>query len=373
MATAQSKQNNDWLDTSKQYWDSWFEAQRKAMGSMNEQNKNFGGMQGQWSAFFDEWQKLTSTKDAQPGADMFRQLFVKTGEGFIGMLEQFYQAAGQAKPPEESLKEWMGMMQSFFEGSLAKTGQPFDPAAQYKNFTESMAHAGPSFWTNAFKSNPFMGEKADHQMGNLFDPFGFYASVPGIGYTREKQDHLNKLYRLFVDYEGKMRQYNNEMTRVGLQALHEFHDYLKNPPKDDAPLESLKSVYSKWTDVCEEVFAKYAMSEDYTKLYGEVVNALMSFKKQSSLIADDMVEQMNLPTRTELDSLHLRVQEMRRENARLRKAVEQLLKSGISVKEKPAPATPAAKAPAAKPAAKKAVKKPAAKPAAKSSKKGNKK
>lgn len=315
----------DWQNAARQYWDGWFDTQRK---TMEEQMKTFSGMQGQWSQVFSQWQDLTAGNAPQPAASAFRDLFTRSGEQYIKMLEQFYQAAGQTRSPEDAVKEWMGGMQKFFETALAMNGQPYDPAAQYRNFTESLMNAGPAYWTTAFKA-PFFGAQPQQQQHAqtpfLFDPFGFYASMPGIGYTREKQEHLNKLYLLFVEYEGGMRKYNTEMTKVGLQALHAFHEYLRNPPEGAPRLESLKSVYAKWVDVCEDVFAKYAMSGEYTAMYGEVVNALMAFKKQLHLIADDMVEQMNLPTRAEIDSLHEKVQELKRDNIRLRKLVEEML------------------------------------------------
>lgn len=330
----QSQKQTDWFSTQQQYWDGWFQSQRKAM---EDSMKTFSGMQGQWNDFFKEWQNLTSVKSDQPNANMFQQMFAKTGENYIKMMEQFYQSTGQSKSPEDAAKDWIGTMQKFFEGMMQSNVKPFDPAAQWRGMMESMTHGGPAFWMQSFK-NPFMGEKWDHQTANLFDPFGFYASLPGIGYTREKQEHANKLYRLWVEYEGEMRKYNTEMTKVGMMALNKFQEYLSNPPADAVPLESLKSIYVKWVDISEEVFAKYAMSDDYTKLYGEVVNALMAFKKQLHAVQDDMVEQFNLPTRAEVDSLHLRVQELRRDNIRLQKAVDELLKKA-GVEKQPAAKT----------------------------------
>lgn len=324
MATAKSRHNEQaeaWFDNSKQYWDGWFEAQRKAM---DEQVKKFSGLQGQWGQFFTQWQNMLGGRETQPGADAFRLFFVKAGESYINMMEQFYQAAGQSRAPEDATKDWLSAMQKFFETSLMSVSQPSDPAAFYKNTMESMTNAGPAFWTTAFK-NPFLGQKWDHNpTGYLFDPFGFYASLPGIGYTREKQEHFNKLYRQFIEYEGAMRRYNSEMIKVGLQALHEFQNYLKRPPEESPPLTSLKEIYVKWVDVCEEVYAEYALSDEYTQMYGEVVNALMAFKKQLHIIADDTFEQLNLPTRAEVDSLHKRVHELRRENIELRKDLNAL-------------------------------------------------
>lgn len=346
-ASQQKDPGNDWFQAQQQYWDTWFDAQRKFFGAETSGPAN---LRGNWESFFKEWQTAAQST-GQPNADAYRQMFAQAGQSYLEMLEKFYAAAGAAPQPEEAVKSWTDGMQRFFAGLMQNNAQPHDPQAQFRAFTESMAHAGPAFWTNIFKM-PAPGETQPHNAASfLFDPFGFYASMPGIGYTREKQDHLNLLYRLWVDYEGQMRRYNIEMTKVGLQALHRFQDYVAKPPEGAKPLHSLKDIYVKWVDVAEEVYADYALSGDYTKMYGDVVNALMALKKQIHVLTDDAAEQMNLPTRAEIDSLHKKVQEMKRENAQLKKDVAALKRAaGLDT---PKPAAKKAAAVKKKPAAKK--------------------
>jgi polyhydroxyalkanoate synthase subunit PhaE len=361
MAADQTAQNNDWFKAQQQYWDTWFQGQRQFFEQPGNANPA-AGLSGQWESFFREWQKLTAGD--VPAADTYRQFFTQAGKGFLDMMEQFCQT-GASQAPEESLKAWTANMQKFFASILQANAQPFDAGAQFKSFTETFTAAGPAFWGDMFK-NPMPGQDKPHNAaGFMFDPFGFYASVPGVGYTREKQDHLNLLYRLWVDYEGQMRRYNIEMTKTGLQALQRFQEYVANPPAGDAPLDSLKDIYIKFVDISEDVYAEFALSEEYTKMYGEVVNALSAFKKQMHQITDDMMEQANLPNRQEVDSLHKRVHELRRENLQHRKDIAEL-KAALGLKTKPAAkaaAKPAATKAAPTPIKKTATDKPKAKPA----------
>ena len=198
------------------------------------------------------------------------------------MMQQFYQGTGQAKPLDQMTKEWADNMQKFFSGTMMTGKDPFA----------------------------------------AMDPLNFFASIPGIGYTREKQEQLNHLYQQWTDYEAKSREYTSSLSKVGLEAVQKFQEYVANPPKDAAPLTSLKEVYAKWVDICEGIYAKYAMTEEYTTLYGEVVNALMTFKKQQNKITDEMMDQMNLPTRAEVDSLHERLHALRREVAALKASLK---------------------------------------------------
>jgi hypothetical protein len=428
MSTAQSAYNaSDW----QEYWESWLQtqqefirAQMKGMQGLHDAQ----ALQTRWENFFREWKN--NLGGSVPGAGAYQQFFAQAGEQFLQMLQQFYQGAGDDKPAGDIAAEWLGAMQSFFAELQEKSGQGFDPVESWKSFQENIAKAAPA-WAALFQpmgfhqswgipgwntpawgpaawhppgwnpqdwmaqgfgpaagpwqqqaAQPFMnpqnwqmpnwqqGFKAAGAQGlGAFDPFGFYAAMPGIGYTREKQEELGRLYRHWADFEAQAGKYNAAMAQVGLEAVRQFQHYLSNPPAEAAPLHSLKDVYGKWVDVCEDVYAKYALSDDYTRVYGEVVNALMGYKKQLNGMIDGLAAQMNLPTRQEVDSLHKRVHELRRDNIRLKKDMAEI-QAGLNI-QKPAaaPAAPVKPAPKKAPAAvKKAQTKKAA--AKKSTKKG---
>lgn len=371
MAATKSAQNKpeDSNEDNQGYWDSWFKSQREFV---EQQIKASAGMQEQWKDFFGEWQKNLSPTVANAG--QYQQFFQQSGKQFLDMLQQFYAWSGQNKPVGDMTGEWLKGLQSFFLGMLQTNTQPYDPANAWKNVSESFMKGGNA-WASAFNSggpfgqfgqgfggNPFAGQgfnpaawTSAQPWNNVqgagsfqnFDPFGFYASLPGIGYTREKQDAWNLLYKLYHEFEQQTRKYNAAMAQVGIEAVQKFQEYVANPPADAAPLTSLKEVYAKWVDVCEDVYARYATSDEYTKLYGEVVNALMAFKGQMNTLTDDIADQFNLPTRSEVDSLHQRLHALRRENIELRKAIDEI--RGVkSPKAKAAGAPSQAKKPAKK-------------------------
>ncbi|HYD17610.1 MAG TPA: poly(R)-hydroxyalkanoic acid synthase subunit PhaE [Patescibacteria group bacterium] len=338
--TAQASETGS--EGTQQNWDSWFKNQR---AFFDQQIKTATEAQNQWSGFFQEWQK--SLSPTMPGANQYQQFFTQAGKQFLDMQQQFYQWSGQDKQPADMTGDWLKGLQGFFLSMLQTNTAPYDPAQAWKNMSETFLKGGNALGSmfggnftggQGFGSNPFAGQGfnpaawTSSQPWNVqgagsfqnFDPFGFYASLPGIGYTREKQDAWNLLYKLYAEFEQQTRKYNAAMAQVGIEAVQKFQDYVANPPADAAPLTSLKEVYAKWVDVCEDVYARYATSDEYTKLYGEVVNALMAFKGQVNTLVDDMADQFNLPTRSEVDSLHQRLHALRRDNIELRKLVDEI-------------------------------------------------
>lgn len=338
MTAEQNAQQQDWFKTQQQYWDVWLQGQRQFFDGQNPAS----GLGAQWESFFREWQNLT-TGAGTPAADSYRSFFTQAGKSYLDLVEKFYQA-DSAQSPDATLKAWTDNLKNFYDGLLRQSAQPFS----------ANGNANVQAWENFFKNAA--GPQGSFQAAPLFDPFGFAASIPGIGYTREKQDSFNHLYQLWSKYEAEMRRYNSEMAAVSLEALKAFQDYVTNPPKDAHPLESLKDIYIKFVDIAEEVFAKYAMSDEYIKLYGDVVNALTAFKKQVGVQADEFMEQINLPSRSEVDTLHKRVHEMRRENQQLKQEIAEI-KSALGLGAKAAKAPAPVKTPAAKTGTKPAVKK----------------
>jgi anti-sigma-K factor RskA len=92
------------------------------------------------------------------------------------------------------------------------------------------------------------------------------------------------------------------------------------------------------------------MTDEYTELHGRLVNALMRVKQRMSVIVDEYLGAMNMPTRRELRTLQDRVQEARRETKRLRSELDALKKQlgaaapapvSAPVKAQAAPAAPA--------------------------------
>jgi regulator of replication initiation timing len=66
------------------------------------------------------------------------------------------------------------------------------------------------------------------------------------------------------------------------------------------------------------------MSDEYQTVYGDLVNSLMALKRHLALMVDEGLEAMNIPSRSEINTLQKRQQELRRENHALRAEIESL-------------------------------------------------
>jgi predicted flap endonuclease-1-like 5' DNA nuclease len=89
-------------------------------------------------------------------------------------------------------------------------------------------------------------------------------------------------------------------------------------------IKSLRALYDMWVDASEEAYAEFAMSDEYQVVYGDLVNALMRVRKDLNTIAEQQYHLMNIPTRSEIDTMQHRQQEMRRDNRHLAHELQSL-------------------------------------------------
>ncbi len=161
--------------------------------------------------------------------------------------------------------------------------------------------------------------------GDAFSPFGQMADMPGLGYFRERHEDFARFYKAWQAHDNAQQKYNAEMTRLMLDALAQFEAALANPHDHQQAFASLKDVYARWVNIAEEAYARFAASPAHAQIYGELVNTLAQLRHEMNVMSDQWAARLNLPTRTEIDSLHERMHDLRRENRTFRRQIEELL------------------------------------------------
>lgn len=214
---------------------------------------------------------------------------------------------------EKAVDLWVDRMKSFLKNIECAGTSPADPAgitAPYKDYASKIHEVwGMMNPVSAFFAH---GHKGLHSATAGFDPAGFFISLPAMGYTREKQEDLQDLADAWTTYVRKLSIYNSSMAAANVKALEKFQNYLHHPPLGAKPLSSVKDIFSKWVDISESVHTEFAVSSTHIKIYGDVVNAMMDYHAKLNKITNEAMENLDLPTRQEVESLHQKVHELKR-------------------------------------------------------------
>ena len=183
--------------------------------------------------------------------------------------------------------------------------------------------------------------------------------MPAFGFAREHQERLQALGQAQLRWQDALSDYNSLMAKTSQDAYARFESKLAEREEPGRQLGSVRALFDLWVDAAEEAYADIALSTEYRKAYGALVNAQMQLRASAQAIAEQASMQLGMPGRTELDSAHRKIAELERQLRRLqRKAGDAEPVAAPARTVKPAPkAKPAKKAAqrAAKPVAKKAA------------------
>ena len=79
-------------------------------------------------------------------------------------------------------------------------------------------------------------------------------------------------------------------------------------------------MFDLWIDAAEEAYAEIALSPEFRKVYGGLVDAQMRVRSGMQKEVEQMSEKLGMPTRSEVDSAHRKIAELERQLRRMRDA-----------------------------------------------------
>jgi poly[(R)-3-hydroxyalkanoate] polymerase subunit PhaE len=317
-----SSLSDELFSAQRKYWDAWLNLSRKATGADAESGQSPTSVA---DGLHKWWGLVTPT--TPPAAQEFYDRMLALGQAYVGLGEKFTQPGGEDAAP--AFENWLDHLQnslaSVTEGARTQTDRSARDALAFWDLpldtwqrTVSSMLPVPGDYLQGMQN-----QDAARVAESVKDRFERFLAIPAVGYSREAQDQYQKLARLLHDYAKALQQYNIAFARIGMRSIDNFRRKL-NDAAQSGPIDSLRKHYDLWVDACEEVYAEYVMSEEYTALYGHMVNALMAVKRQGAVLVDEALESMNIPTRREINTMHQRMHDVRRENHALRAELDRI-------------------------------------------------
>jgi class III poly(R)-hydroxyalkanoic acid synthase PhaE subunit len=283
---------NDWQALQQQYWNAWSDATR---GVVQPPQANTPWQEGleQWSKMFGTSSKQTETADR----------LISSAKNYVGLMQSLLGAAAGKMPTGFSVPNWTDALRNGF------------------NIPGMDAIS---------RSNPFMKIFADmrgpHAMGfdklpNSFAPFlnqmkqeGLsWLHAPAFGFARERQEHYQKMAAAFVEFQDALGRYNGLMLKSSQRSFEIFESKLGEHDEPGRQIDSMRALYDLWVDAAEDAYAEIALSEEFRNVYGDVVNSQMRVRQAIQQEAERMSADFGMPTRTELNGVHKKLHELRRE------------------------------------------------------------
>lgn len=346
----------DWQKTSRQYWDAWSDATRKAFGGTADASASD---QMPWHEGLEQWSRMFDAGKTQSTQSETVERLLAGARSYFALLQSMADKGPQGNADPQA---WTDSVRNAFNF----------PGADAALFDNPMARA--------MRELAGQGAKGFEQMMEGMQPalreVRALLDMPAFGYAREHQEHYQRMAKAWLDYQHESNRYNALIARASKRAFEVFEDKLAERGEPGRQVDSVRGLYDLWVDAAEDAYAEIALSDEFREVYGALVNAQMRVRKHAQSEVEKVSNDLGVPTRTEIDSIGKRVHELHRaaknraeDDAALREEIAALRAEVEKLKgTKPNAVTPkVAKPIAAKPKAAPARKR-AAKPATKSSK-----
>ena len=248
------------------------------------------------------------------------------------ILTQSSQSSGAEAEAAELGRRWTEAGQAFFAGLNAKgAGGAPESNATLNPFNIGDALLGA--WSSATMFQSSLAEHASE----------FLRRLPPIGLAREQTEAWRELAAAHAECKRMEHELRAVLAKVQLDAL-DLLEKRVSERDSKTPIASFRELYDLWVECGERVYGKLAHSAAYSKLQAELGNASMRLRSRVQAVLEYGLKQFDLPTRSELNTLHRQVRELRLELERLQVAkmdsrVRRHDGNGRSKAERPVPSS----------------------------------
>ena len=342
MVPTDSDWQGDWLKNQQHFWQSWANmvgqsgSNPTTIGS-NPFSPNMGSnpffpnmgsnpFSPDWSQTLDQWWRLVSPQASDPVSEMFQRI-IETGKSFNKLAEQGY-SLGQTEGQKDPIQSWLDNMQKGFEDWSKQISTHkfslFDNKGSSIPEWMGLNKGALDIWDAVANSIGLGGvpdipglDKGKVELSRLL-------KSPALGQWREHQQQLQNISQLLIEFQEADQVYKLAFAQMGIRSIEALRQRLSNIGSDEDKVSTVREFYDLWVDVNEEIYSEFAMTDEYQVIHGDFVNSLMALRKETNALTEKLYKAVNLPTRSELNTINKRLQEQRRENIQLRNEIKRL-------------------------------------------------
>lgn len=206
---------------------------------------------------------------------------------------------------------WLEAGQSYLQGWLnyAQGDRGASSGAAPSQFGEEMFNSWQRAWVGASAA----GEGASRQFADLL------ARMPALGLAREQTEAWRELMAAQAECQHLEQELRAVWTKVQSDALSLVEATLRERQQSQhsAGINNYRELYDLWVECGERVFAQVAHSEAYAKLQAQVGNAAIRLRAKQQAVIERGLKHFDLPTRSELNTVHKHMRELRERIATL--------------------------------------------------------
>jgi polyhydroxyalkanoate synthesis regulator phasin len=210
-------------------------------------------------------------------------------------------SASQASPLMDSTERFMAAARAFLDrAAAASPSAAADNARTFADTVRDMFADFPQPWNLGFGGNP---------VNNGAPPTAALGS-PALGATREQQLRWQRIAEAWRRIDDAQRRLQRLWSDAMREAAAAFVVQLGTAQLSAATPQAQRKIYDAWIDCAEEAYSRAAHSEAFCDSLAKCVNAGSEWRKEMQADVEHTAKLLDLPTRSEINALTLRVQSL---------------------------------------------------------------
>jgi hypothetical protein len=261
----------------------WLEQQRDFLSRLaKEQDPS------RMRAELAQWWQQASARSSPQAQDLAGKL-LDLGQSYLQGLQQFAQSAAASQQGQPG----------------AATGMHGDAQPSF-NFGLDLLAA----WRNARLGADFTGLGT---AGAFAAPWlDALSKLPPIGPSADYIDDARELAGAHAECQRLEEALTHILQRVQSEALADMQERVSQRTQSGEPIQNFRQLYDLWIECGERAYGRAAHSAEFAKLQADLTNGLMRLRSLQRRVAERAMRKLDLPTRAELNTLHLQVRDLRR-------------------------------------------------------------
>ncbi len=305
-----------WDQAQQRAWDTW---RRMAGQSASPPEPQPDTVWALWSQELQRFAQLNDERLSGTPHAVYDNL-LQQGRGFLFLSHELLRVVERMQSNAEQARDWKRALRDAIDRAQAELrrgmGQPSGMPAAW-------GMAAPMWERLNAALSPATGGGADPlaNLAALFAGVG-NGTVDGVGpwsaLGAEGASHVRQLVDKAQRYQTAWQDYASALMEVGVLALDHLYERLVAAGETGPRIGKLRAVYDLWVDAAEQAYAEAVATPQFAERQAAVINTAVDCRLALHDWLETAGRAQNLPTRSELDSAHQAIQELRDEVQSLR-------------------------------------------------------
>ena len=151
--------------------------------------------------------------------------------------------------------------------------------------------------------------------------FGRLLQSPSIGFTRELNEKLLGALSAWLEFRRANMDYQVALSAALTESMTRFLNELGALARKGQTIGSLRDLLRLWGDTLDGVLIESFRSEEYARVQGRLVSAVMTYRIREQEAMDVLLKIGHVPTRRDIDDVSRSLYELRKEVRAVSRAV----------------------------------------------------